>query len=76
MFAFFRCKYSTSRENLQIYLHFRPACTIFAPIIISTTIMTKKILLLGSGELGKEFVIAAKRLDLEQELAVDIRSFL
>lgn len=24
--------------------------------------MTKKILLLGSGELGKEFVIAAKRL--------------
>lgn len=26
--------------------------------------MTKKILLLGSGELGKEFVIAAKRLEI------------
>ena len=26
--------------------------------------MTKKILLLGSGELGKEFVIAAQRLGL------------
>src|ERR1035437_8816100 len=30
--------------------------------IIQINLMTKKILLLGSGELGKEFVIAAKRL--------------
>ncbi len=32
--------------------------------------MTKKILLLGSGELGKEFVIAAKRLG-QYVIAVD-----
>jgi len=34
---------------------------IFVTINLNAIIMTRKILLLGSGELGKEFVIAAKR---------------
>lgn len=34
---------------------------IFVTINLNVIIMTRKILLLGSGELGKEFVIAAKR---------------
>ena len=57
--------YRLKLKNLHTDFVLWKICIIFAVIKINkdnTTIMTKKILLLGSGELGKEFVIAAKRL--------------
>ena len=50
------------REQLSKLIVLLPVFTIFVFWKINTLIyMAKKILLLGSGELGKEFVIAAKR---------------
>ncbi len=47
-----------------------PICVIRVPVLYLLCIMHKKILLLGSGELGKELVISLKRLG-QTVIAVD-----